>query len=464
MRDLESFESRGWDLSEVDQQWKKLKTEAEPLAVIGPCTDGQGLFVLNAASELQARKDFDTLRSSAFEVARFVPASGAASRMFAGVQGELSEDVRQVLSERWNDFPFVDVALRSQLNEIPASQRADFIAHWMMHATTGLAPLPKGLVPFHRDSEDNSHTPFQEHVKEWEALGTLGTLHFTVPRSFQDHVQKHVSSGLFPLETSLQRSVTDTLAMDQETGQPVRDLAENLIFRPGGHGALLQNLNALKAPFVFVRNIDNVVSSSRMADRNASQEVLGGMTYRLFMTRNEIMRALRQGAPDAMDRAQSFLADFVHESNRNVRRDRAAYMDALNRPIRVAGMVRNTGQPGGGPFWVRREDGTIVPSIVESVELAVGIMEQGTHFNPVDMCCCTEDAEGEPFDLNRFADANRYLTANKYRDGKAIRILERPGLWNGSMDYWLTRFVEVPASTFAPVKTVFDLLERSDWT
>jgi len=231
-----------------------------------------------------------------------------------------------------------------------------------------------------------------------------------------------------------------------------------LLFRPGGHGALLKNLMevAQTAPFVLIRNIDNVVGSHLMAKRNEEGAVLLGECLRLTEERNAL---IEQASPDdAAWRQQA--TDWLKPFNAAVGDDPKNLLEALDRPIRVAGMVRNEGAPGGGPFWVRYRSGWVAPAIVESAELPPGALGSGTHFNPVDLVCSTRHFDGSTYNLDAFQDASMYFTAEKDWEGRPIRIYERPGLWNGSMANWLTRFIEVPSETFAPVKTVMDLLDR----
>jgi hypothetical protein len=255
-----------------------------------------------------------------------------------------------------------------------------------------------------------------------------------------------------------QHPSTDLLAWDLEQDGILRDEGR-LVWRPGGHGALLKNLEEVGGDLVFIRNIDNVVDERRMTQRARWQSMLGGRALTLKEERDSILRALRKGEAGAGNRALEFLASFIEfktlpDSAEEIERH-------LDRPIRVAGMVVNSGQPGGGPFWIADANGHLRPGIAESAELEPGLMASGTHFNPVDMACILTDADGLPHRLSDFADANAFFTAEKTYGARPIRILEHPGLWNGGMAGWLTEFVEVPSEIFAPVKTVFDLLDRN---
>jgi hypothetical protein len=327
----------------------------------------------------------------------------------------------------------------------------------MLDAETGWGHLPKGLIPFHWYAKEGvSRSSFEEHATEWIALAGNAPLHFTVPERYQVQIES-IWGGSDRITTSVQSPSTDTLAWDVEADAHARHGDGSLLFRPGGHGALLENLAGTETPFILIRNIDNVVPHRLMADRNEEQRVLLGWCAELASQRDVLLGRPDRGTKQWVEDTIAWLSPFdAHAGNTA---DADALVAILDRPVRVAGMVLNEGAPGGGPFWIRQANGRTVPSIVESAELPEGGLTGGTHFNPVDLACNVQRADGSQYDVLQFADQGRYFTGQKDWNGRSIRILERQGLWNGGMDEWLTQFIEVPAMTFAPVKTVFDLLD-----
>jgi hypothetical protein len=456
--DGQGFSSRHWGLDEAERQQAQLTKGGVPVDAIAPCLQGDGVFVLNEDGQRQALTAFSELLASNLSLARFVPASGAASRMFAPMRGELSDVVVQALAVNGHQLPMLQPEDMASLN--PAD-RAQAIATELLAPNPGWSNLPKGLIPFHRYPNGDVRTPFEEHAREWHALAPGQRLHFTVPPQFLEAIRDLLDSkGFGAVDFSIQSSETDTLALDLQSNELARDAQGQLLFRPGGHGALLHNLNAMPDDFVFIRNIDNVVPQHRMGARNEVQRWMGGEAYRLTQERNALTESLKEGDPSAMDRAVLWLQGFSKDAQ-PLAHDQL--LDALNRPIRVAGMVPNEGEAGGGPFWIRLKGGDVVPAIVEGAELNEGMLGHGTHFNPVDICCSLTDPNGVSYDLSQFAAHELFFTAKEDWNGRPIRILERPGLWNGAMANWLTRFIEVPADTFAPVKSILDLMDTGRW-
>ena len=268
-------------------------------------------------------------------------------------------------------------------------------------------------------------------------------IHFTVSHDHLPLFRKHIADNLQKLEAkygvkfnisfSEQKPSTDTLAANPD-GTPFRTADGKLLFRPGGHGALIENLNEQDADIVFIKNIDNVVPDRLKGSTVEFKQLLAGV---LVMEQKRVFEALRQPGLSAEER------------------------ERLNRPIRVCGVVRNTGEPGGGPFRVREADGSISNQILESVQIPdKELMAKSKYFNPVDLVCAIKDYEGKPFDLLKFVDPKTGFISQKSKDGRDLLALELPGLWNGAMSKWNTIFVEVPVSTFNPVKTVNDLLRE----
>jgi hypothetical protein len=273
----------------------------------------------------------------------------------------------------------------------------------------------------------------------------------------------------FEVGYSFQNNATDTLAVDAD-GKLLRD-GQQLRFRPAGHGALINNLDALGADLVFIKNIDNVQPDCGKGPTVEWKGLLAGRLVQLQRAVHALLERLAR--PDASDVVLEAASRFLRaELNAHEPAGtppsplcrRASLIDRLNRPIRVCGVVPATGEPGGGPFWVRAADGSRSVQIVESAqvdpkdETQQAIWRSSTHFNPVDLVCALRDPGGEPYALPRFVDAEATIVTSKSEGGRPIKVLERPGLWNGAMAGWNTAFVEVPLETFTPVKTLFDLL------
>jgi hypothetical protein len=367
---------------------------------------------------------------------KFVPASGAASRLFPS-GGKLD--------------PRLTVLLGRDL--------------------LSLAHRPKALIPFHRVGR-GTLTAFEEHL--WEAVKAgMGKAHFTVPEEFlaefrrlgkgcADQLHRRYRVRLH-LSFSVQDPSTDTVAWEEGNGLARRGEGE-LLFRPGGHGALLKNLEATKGDIVFIKNIDNVPRPSFQAEGNRWRKVLAGRLIDVQREAEGWIHALRQKRPLilSLEGAEKFIFKTlgIKSTASSVATRTKHALKILNRPWRVCGMVPNTGEPGGGPFWVKGKEG---PSrqILEGSQLGKQqkkIAQQSTHFNPVDMVVGLKDGQGRPFDLKRFADQSQVLISTKQFEGREIRTLEHPGLWNGGMAHWNTLFVEIPATVFHPVKTIADLL------
>ena len=377
--------------------------------------------------------------------------------MFAALRGELDSSSETVLQTQAQDFPFWSSCQREAFEALPPAERGAQARTWILDPETGWSHLPKGLIPFHRYADGISRCSFEEHSAEWNLLAGNAPLHFTVPEHFTERIQSIWGETGAAITTSVQSPSTDALAWDLDSKALARHEDGSLLFRPGGHGALLKNLAAIETPFILIRNIDNIVPERGMADRNEEQKVLLGRCAMRVEERNHLLNRSDLGSAIWKEEATAWLMAF--DANASAVLDADGLVALLDRPVRVAGMVLNEGAPGGGPFWIRQANGRVVPSIVESAELPEGGLSGGTHFNPVDLVCNVQRADGSRHDVLQFADQHRFFTGQKDWNGKSMRVLERPGLWNGGMDNWLTEFVEVPATTFAPVKTVFDLLD-----
>jgi hypothetical protein len=330
----------------------------------------------------------------------------------------------------------------------------------------GLAELPKGLIPFHRYASRTGterRSAAEEHVAEARALaGRRARLHFTVTAEHERRFAERLAAfdRAIPVDFSHQLASTDTLALGPDD-QPLRDEQGRLVLRPGGHGALIENLERAQTDLVAIRNVDNVLPTQRRDDRvRWTRRLVGELA--LFERRvHAALSDLRRRSDPAT--ALRLAAELGIEA-----RDASALADALDRPLRVCAMVANLGEPGGGPFWVEGSQvgasARVRLQIVEASQIdagdpdQAGIAERATHFNPTDLVCSLRRWDGSRFRLADLVDPSTSFVATKSHQGHSIRALERPGLWNGAMAGWLTLFVELPASTFAPVKTVWDLL------
>ena len=442
---------------------------------------------------------WDTYKEGEKTIVKFVPASGAASRMFKNLFEFLGADYHtpktdfeKKFFDHIHSFAFFNDlnaacmdntgktidALISEKNYKPV------VANLLEAAGLNYGALPKGLLKFHRYA-DGVRTPLEEHLVEGAlyAAGKTGkvNVHFTVSTEhrelFTNLVEEKVAVyakkyGVeFNVSFSEQKPSTDTVAADMENN-PFRDNGK-LLFRPGGHGALIENLNDLDADVIFIKNIDNVVPDRLKDDTVTYKKLIAGVLVTLqkqafkylelldggkytHAQLEEIIRFLQQDLccrkPDLKDLEDAELVIYLRQK--------------LNRPMRVCGMVKNVGEPGGGPFLAYNSDGTISLQILESSQIDMNdtakkeMFEKGTHFNPVDLVCAVRDYKGNKFDLVKYVDKATGFISYKSKGGKDLKALELPGLWNGAMSDWNTVFVEVPLSTFNPVKTVNDLLRE----
>lgn len=498
--DLEVLRHRGIAVDEAERQLAVFAMPPAPLRLERPCALGDGIRLLEPHEHATCLRAYEKAREAG-RLLKFVPASGAASRMFADLAEFLnatpsgpipahaaSPEVRRFITNI-DRFAFVEELRRSLAAAglaletlIAAGDLRPLLEHVLGPEGLGAAALPKGLLPFHRYT-DGPRTAFEEHLVE--AAQTVAAadarcpLHFTVSPEHQNGFETLLEArraGLerrfgvrFDVSFSSQKPSTDTLAVDTHN-QPWRDAAGSLLLRPGGHGALLENLNDLQADLVAIKNIDNVTVEQHLASTLQWKRLLGGilclLQEKLFA---HVSRLSDPGAGDAdVELALRFARDDLQLALPAVpaRGDtgRRFLLERLQRPLRVCGMVRNRGEPGGGPFWVRGGDGLAQIQIVERAQIDPHSLEQqrifaaATHFSPVDIVCGVRDRAGRPFDLHRFVDRDAAVLTEKSSQGRKLRVLEHPGLWNGGMAAWLTVLVEVPDSTFNPVKTVMDLL------
>jgi len=496
--DLSFLSQRGMSESVVNSQLDRFKVGFPFLNLVASATVGNGILKLSAADESDAMSRWDKYLSDGGEVFKFVPASGAASRMFkalfAFVNGadEVPAPGSPVenIVDNLDKLPFIDelddVTRRlhglSAVELRDAARYKDIVDAIVNPEGLNYGALPKGLLSFHKNA-DGVRTPLEEQMAEGaQTAVTNGNvrIHFTVSANHRSLFEKKISQvkpvlekkyGVsYDISLSEQKPSTDTIAVNPDNtvfraddGKPV--------FRPGGHGALIQNLNDIDSAVVFIKNIDNVVPDSERDDTVKYKKILAGVLICVHDTVEKYLRMLNSGDYSADDLRE--MVKFL-QSTLNIRHDDLTHLEGaelarfirnkLNRPLRVCGMVRNEGEPGGGPFLAVNADGSSSPQILESSQIDMSVSENvemlraATHFNPVDLVCYIKDIDGHHFDLPRYVDPATGFISEKSAGGRELKALELPGLWNGAMSDWSTVFVEVPVSTFNPVKTVNDLL------
>lgn len=498
-QDLDQLKAHGITTETAKAQMARFASGFPYLKLAGSAAVGRGIEKLDTAQENAAVDRWKKYLADGGEVAKFVPASGAASRMFKALFVFVNGDEDKAkegspvdtLLAKVNELPFIN-----ELNEtttrlygmptdalLAAGRQKEVISAIIGKEGMNYGALPKAMLTFHRYADGATRTPLEEHLAEGaQTAATNGNvnLHFTVSadhrKLFENKIEK-VKDGMekrfgvkYNISLSEQKPSTDTLAATLDN-QPFRDENGKLVFRPGGHGALIANLGDMGSAVVFIKNIDNVVPDSLRESTIRYKQVLAGT---LILAHDQIeayLKMLRGGNYSADDLKQmvefmrntlcteSPLFDSLSES------ELADYLEKkFNRPIRVCGMVRNDGEPGGGPFIATNADGSVSPQILESTQINpdnseyMSMMKSATHFNPVDLVCYIKDIDGKRFNLPEYVDHNTGFISSKSLGGKDLRALELPGLWNGAMSDWNTIFVEVPSSTFNPVKTVNDLL------
>ncbi|MCH8487837.1 MAG: DUF4301 family protein [Candidatus Cyclonatronum sp.] len=502
------IKQRGLTTEEAERQLSLFRAGIPPLRLHRAATIGDGILKLSEAEQQALALSFEqALEDADLKIMKFVPASGAASRMFKNLEYMVNtypEVTPEVLAaddancrfaktfiDNLSRFAFKDALFQSMKDEglepealLAAGSFRPFIAFTLGKPGLGYSNIPKALIQFHRNSETGEvRTSLEEHFSEGAQYAAGSdckvNLHFTVSPEFEqallteaEAIKKRFGKSGFSFEVSLSNQMpsTDTLAVDEDNA-PFTDENGNILFRPGGHGALLENLNRLDADIVFIKNIDNVVPDTLKPDTILWKKVLGGLLIGLRTKVFEAVAALESDAHvQAHDSAASLCTDTLNLSlpddfaGLGAEDKRDTLLSLLNRPVRVCGMVKNEGEPGGGPFWIDKKSAVNKLQIVESSQMDTSdsqqmeIVQQATHFNPVDLVCSLTDANGSSFNLDSFTDPETAFIASKSYDGRALKALERPGLWNGAMAEWITLFVEVPVSTFNPVKTVNDLL------
>jgi len=495
-KDLAQLSGRNISENQVIQQVAQLKRGTQFVQLMRPATLGDGILRLDEETVNMMTAVFDADKEF-YQFTKFVPASGAASRMFkdlfAFVESGKETNFTDIFFAHIHNFAFFDNLDAASLRlyglnidtMLKQGRKVKVVKALLSDDGLAYGKLPKALLKFHH-YEGFDRLALEEHLVEAAKYATdaegCAKLHFTVSPEHEEPFKKTVNAlkdsyekaynVRYDITFSCQKPSTDTVAIDAD-GELFREADGKILFRPGGHGALIENLNDLAQEIVFIKNIDNIVPETKAQTTIIYKKVLAGLLLHLQQRTFEYLEMLDQGAvsSEELDEAIRFakeslminIPDFVKEYN-DIEKIDYLY-NKLNRPMRICGMVKNEGEPGGGPFWVKNEDDEVSLQIIESSQInhsdagQEAIFQASTHFNPVDLVCGCWNYMGEAFNLKDYVDTNTGFVSNKSKDGRELKALELPGLWNGAMADWITIFVEVPIETFNPVKTVNDLLK-----
>ncbi len=507
-QDIDQIKDKGLTESQVIAQINTFKNGLPFISLANAATVNNGITILDDKASSRYISLFDSKKDQ-LDLLKFTPASGAATRMFKFLFNFLETyDVKkerlnayvnkqkanqlQVFLVGFEKLPFYNqvirkISIKTDYYSLTEEEKVvTFIKTMLEEKLLNFGAFPKGLLPFHK-YKDHVATAFEEHLFEaalYASSNNKARLHFTISekhknqfteefKSIQNIVEDKTRTS-FDISFSYQEEKTDTIAVNDKQ-EPFRDENNKLHFRPSGHGALLHNLNELNADVIFIKNIDNVVvSRNEKAIANHKKELAGLLIEKQakcfkYLTQIESSEISKSELTEIIQFLESELnVNLPTQFNKFSKASKIeTLIEKLNRPIRVCGMVKNEGEPGGGPFWVNEKDGSKSLQIVESAQINLqdslqqNSVNKATHFNPVDVVCSIKNYKGENFNLQDYLDPSTGFITNKTRFGKVIKALELPGLWNGSMANWNTIFVEVPLVTFNPVKTVNDLLKSS---
>jgi len=496
----------GIPLENIQKQLDVFKNGISKIILVEPAKVSKGILKLSE-NDFQQKAEFFDVNKSTLKLKKFVPASGAASRMFRFLSMFLnefdieSESINAYINrkkdselsifivglEKFSFFEAVDAKLKEVFQDFNSLER-DYKNYYFIKLLLSsdyfdFANKPKGVLPFHK-YKNHIATAIEEHLYEcacYSSSNNSSHLQFTVSETHQSQFENIVnlvkskvekeSGTTITTSYSYQNKATDTIAVDLNNS-PFRSETGKLIFRPGGHGALIENLNNMDADIIFIKNIDNVIQNhieSIVLYKKALAGILVELQQQIFNYLYEIQKAKEVDLSTIIAFAKNILnIEILEDFSKYTLENKISYIkNILDRPIRVCGMVKNEGEPGGGPFWIRDLKGTISLQIVETSQVDLTdtnqakILANATHFNPVDLVCGIRNYKNEKFELTQFVDQNSGFIVEKYQNGKPLKNYELPGLWNGAMAKWITVFVEVPLMTFNPVKTVNDLLKTA---
>lgn len=497
-KDIKQLKTKGINPVDIEQQLENFKSGFPPVNLARPATVNDGIHKFEN-DELEEMLQVYSKKTTDLNMLKFIPASGAASRMFKFLYEYIANpdsedrDIKHFINgiKKFAFYEDLDNLMKQQGLDLSAaieSKNYTAIIETLV-SPKGLCygSLPKALLKFHR-YKDHARTALEEHLVEgvqyiMNSQGRVD-LHFTISpeheKVFLDLLGRIIPqyekqyNTTFNVDYSFQKESTDMVAVDLNN-QFIRKDDGSLLFRPGGHGALLENLNKLESDIIFIKNIDNVVPDRLKKTTVQYKKALAGLLLKIQERIFKYLEMLEDSASLEESKLKEIL-EFTENKlsvtsfeywGKSSKSDIISYLKKiLNRPIRVCGMVKNEGEPGGGPFWVKEADGGLSLQIVEKAQIDTTdktqkeILENSTHFNPVDLVCGVKNYKGEKFDLLKYRDLNTGIISKKSKDGQELKAQELPGLWNGGMAFWNTIFVEVPLVTFNPVKTVNDLLRE----
>ncbi len=495
-KDKLQMQQYGISISSVEKQIQYFKTGFPYLNIVAPATINSGMIVFKDQQLEHYCQLYEQFKGSRI---KFTPASGAATRMFKKLYdildylksgGKLTDDNNTAklslnFIKSLTQYPFFDqlsLLLQKENIDIQSINEKNYIRLLQLFLTEeGLnyGNKPKGVLTFHIEKEglqNYAKTAFEEQLTEaalYAAYQGVAKVHLTVSPEHQQlfvHLLNNAKGRLekkcnvrFDVSYSIQSKSTDTIAVSPDN-EPFRNNDGTLLFRPAGHGALLHNLNQIEEELIFIKTVDNVLPDSLKNDTTLYKKVLAGKLLEVAKKTHQYIEQLQSGKADIHEVQHYMEKELCIIFPDNLKVTSELLITLLNKPIRVCGMVKNEGEPGGGPFWVKNNQGFTTLQIIEQSQFNAEDKQQqeqtrkATHFNPVDLVCYVYDYKGRKFDLQKFIDESTGFISSKSKDGKVLKALELPGLWNGSMSDWITLFVEVPLSTFSPVKEIFDLL------
>ncbi len=477
--------------SVLEKQLKHFQKGFPYIKLIKPAKVKEGIIRLNAKKKKELLFLYEQ-RGKAKKKVKFVPASGAATRMFKGLFKYLAAVSPKVFGENetnfiteeadhffnnLSQFPFYEMLMISLNKKGLSKEKPRVVIRELLHKEgLNYGKLPKALIKFHTYPE-RIRTPVEEHIVEGclycdDFKGRVH-IHFTISLDHKDAFNNHLNEicefyekeygKTLDVSISEQKKSTDTIAVDLNN-RPIRNEDGSLLFRPAGHGALIGNLNEIDADLIFIKNIDNISIVRANSEAIEYKKILAG---KLLEIQDKVFSAIYELEVKCSKKRLKEINQWVRDElgfDSPEDFDRLKLLNHLNRPIRVCGMVKNQGEPGGGPFWTSKDEEMSL-QIVESPQVDFSasdqkqIFEKATHFNPVDIVCGVKNYKKEKFDLLKFRDLSAGIITQKSQGGRDLKAQELPGLWNGAMAYWHTIFVEVPSQTFSPVKTINDLLK-----
>ncbi len=458
-------------------QKEKINRGNPKIELLGSCRMDNGIGIL---TEEEAKKSIHYYENkiSDLDISFFIPSSGSGSRMFGAAYDFIHSDNPCEETIEFIEHLINSIEGFAFFNKLPQRTKDDlktgainiesFLKLILEEDGFNFGNRPKGLIPFHRYGNFIIN-PFQEHILQGAEIGgEKSRFHFTINAVFESEIKHSIKilreiTGIdFDFDFSVQDEESNSVAFD-ENGEVIHDEEGKMITRPAGHGTLIKNINKINADLILIRNIDNVQHQDHAEQSVSARKMLAGVLLEFQSKIFAILEAIDKDE-DCLDEVTALNASHNLKIPTEYLNNPEKLKDILNRPIRICGMVRNEGQPGGGPFWVKDENGNEVRQIVEKSQISsksaqLALLIKSTHFNPVEIICAPKNYKGEKFDLEDYRDDSQYFIVNKTHKGKSIQFIEQPGLWNGGMANWNTLFYEIGNDCFSPVKTVLDLLK-----